>query len=142
MNEIINLLQEKNCYLEKFFTLNEEELVRLMDLDFENIERFYEARDGILEILKTIDKKIEEKNQEDFSVEVANSEQKRQVLESMRIKNELVQRVLAQDLQILSCIEEEKSNIIIELRKSKTVRKAIGSYKSGMSKRVSFDESV
>lgn len=119
--------------MEKFYTLNEEELVRFLEGHFENLEKFYESRDCLLELVHKIDKKIEKINQNCFEVSVVSDQQKREVLEAMSFKNDIVQRILAQDLQILSCIEEEKSRIIKDLKETKTVRKAIGAYKSGIS---------
>jgi hypothetical protein len=42
----------------------------------------------------------------------------------------LVTRILAQDLQVLSLIEQAKSNIIKELRSVQAGKKAVGAYKS------------
>jgi len=42
-----------------------------------------------------------------------------------------VQQILAQDLQILSVIEQAKSNIIKDLRQVQSAKKAVGAYKSG-----------
>ena len=39
-----------------------------------------------------------------------------------------MQRILAQDLQVLSLIEKTKSSIIKELAKVRAVRKAVGGY--------------
>jgi hypothetical protein len=53
------------------------------------------------------------------------------VLTAMNVKNDLVTRILAQDLQILSVIEQAKSEIIKELRQVQSAKKAVGAYKSG-----------
>jgi hypothetical protein len=49
---IIELLKEKNSCLEKFYRLNEAELENFAANDFNNVERFYANREGLLMIIK------------------------------------------------------------------------------------------
>ncbi|MCB0413626.1 MAG: flagellar protein FliT [Bdellovibrionales bacterium] len=132
MNKIIDLLTEKNTYLEKFYSLNETEVLNFMDSNFDGLERFYESRDAILNMIRIVDEKIEEFNKTDVSsAEKICDSDKKAVLEALAFKDEIVQRILAQDLQILSCIENEKSMIIKELRSTQVAKKAINGYKTG-----------
>lgn len=130
MLRIINLLQEKNHYLEKFYSLNETEIVNFSLGNFEGLENFYNTRERILEILKYIDGQLESVNAELEDLNQFSSEQRRQVKESMAAKDEYVSRIIEQDLEVLACIEAAKSNIIRELQDVRRARKAVSGYKS------------
>ena len=130
MLRIISLLQEKNHYLEKFYALNETEIVNFSLGKFENLENFYNTRERILEILKYIDGQIDLLNTETEDLNQFSPENRRQVKEAMNIKDEYVGRIIEQDLEVLAFIEAAKSNIIRELQDVRRVRKAVGGYKS------------
>lgn len=130
MDAIVKLLKDKNYHLQKFFDLNEAELINFVDGNFDNLEVFYKSREVILDLVRCIDQMIETASEESEVVEISAAI-KKEVLGYMDAKNDLVSRILAQDLQILSVIESEKSSIIKELRQVQSAKKAVGSYKSG-----------
>lgn len=130
MLRIISLLQEKNHYLEKFYSLNEAEIVNFSLGNFDNLENFYNTRERILEILKYIDAQLDLENSEIPDLDQFSIDERRQVREAMGIKDEYVSRIIEQDLEVLSFIEAAKSNIIRELQDVRRVRKAVGGYKS------------
>lgn len=126
MERVIALLKEKNFYLEKFFAVNEHELINFGVGDFENVEAFYQARDKMLDLIRCIDGLIEEEN-ERTSTPVTNA-QRRDVESMLKRKDEWVTAILAQDLQLLEYVEKEKSNIIRELKTTQAARRAVGAY--------------
>jgi hypothetical protein len=129
MTRIITLLNEKNHYLEKFYSLNEVELANFAQGQFDNLEHFYQTRERILEVLKYVDSQIE-RIQDDTMIDGTITEEHRaQVKESLRIKDEYVARIIEQDLQVLTCIETAKNSIIRELQEVRRNRKAVGGYK-------------
>lgn len=128
---IIEMLTEKNQCLEKFYRLNESELENFSAGTFDNIENFYATREGLLDIIKKVDEMIETSNSSTDDVGPISAEDKKNILSALQYKNDLVNRILEQDLRILSAIEEAKSNIIKELTQVRSAKKAIGSYKSG-----------
>jgi hypothetical protein len=131
MNSIIDLLNEKNQHLEKFFRLNEAQLENLTCSNFNGLDAFYAQREGVLAIINKIDEMIERSNEIPLdSVDIDNAI-KNEILTALNYKSELVSRILEQDLHILSAIEKEKSGIIKELTQVRAAKKAIGSYKSG-----------
>ena len=129
MDRVIGLLREKNSYLERFFTINEHELINLGEGNFENVEAFYQAREKILELIRCIDQMINEEN-ERFTVAAISSFVKSEAADLLKSKDEWVEAILAQDLQVLSYVEREKSNIIRELRTTTQARRAVGAYRS------------
>ncbi len=131
METIINLLKDKNYHLEKFHELNATELMNFADGNFDNLEVFYQSREVILDLVRCIDRLIDAATAAQGIPEKITDGDKRTVTGCMHLKSELVQRILAQDLQILSMIEQAKSNIIKELRQVQGAKKAVGAYKSG-----------
>lgn len=128
MKEIINLLDQKNQHLERFYRRNEDEILNFTDGNFDNLERFYHSREVILDMIGCLDQMIEEaQGRVDTHL---TDDDKRQAIQALDRKNDLVTQILSQDLQILSLIENAKSNIIKELTQVKTAKKAVGSYKS------------
>ena len=128
MLRIINLLSQKNHYLEKFYSVNESGLLEFSRGQFDHLETFYQNREKILEMIKYLDHEIE--TSETDGTGPFSDENKQEMREALAIKDEYVSRILSQDLQILSCIESAKSEIIRELQEIKRTKKAVGSYKS------------
>ena len=129
MERAISLLREKNSYLEQFFLVNEHELINLGAGDFDNIEAFYQAREKILELIRCIDQMMNEESHR-MSTGIVTAGIKVEAEELLQSKDEWVESILAQDLQILAYIDREKSNIIRELRSTNKARRAVGAYRS------------
>lgn len=131
MDTIINLLKDKNFHLEKFHQLNESELLNFTEGNFENLEVFYQSRETILDLIRCIDRLIEAAASTYAEPSEISDAHKKEMVRCMSDKSDVVQRILGQDLQILSVIEQEKSGIIKELRQVQAGKKAIGGYKNG-----------
>lgn len=137
--KLVELLDEKNQYLEKFFELNETELHNFADGLFDNVEMFYQSREKILDIIRCIDALVDDEvtAMTDNAVTPAV---RAEIQELMDHKDRLAKQILGQDLQVLSAIEDEKSNIIRELKNTKQSRKMINAYHSGQVARLIDDE--
>lgn len=133
MTDIVGLLENKNNCLQLFFNLNEAEIVNFDGGNFDNLDNFYQGRESILNMIQRIDKKIEDSNSNFLNYEEITNANRKSVLECLTLKNELVAKILAQDLHILSVIEATKSMIIKELCSVKSARKAMRGYRSGIS---------
>lgn len=131
MNDILNLLKEKNQCLEKFYRLNEAELENFEAGVYEHLERFYSNREGLLQIIKKIDEVIERANAAAEKEQNVNDNMRRAMASELQYKNELVNRILDQDLRILSVIEVAKTKIIRELKQVRSATKVLGKYKTG-----------
>ena len=131
MIRIIQLLSEKNHFLEKFYSLNENQIVQLHAGHFDNIEKFYNQREDLLKILKYVDS---ETNKAHSFYKDATGPfdvgQKSQIKECLRIKEMYVKKILEQDLIVLGLIDEAKSKIIRELQDIKKSSRALAGYKS------------
>ncbi len=131
MIRLIQFLNEKNHFLEKFFALNEAQLTRLEAGLFDEIESFYNKREDLLKIIKYIDAEIQKAHGLYRDMSGSFSEiQKTEIRQALRTKEAYVQRILEQDLLILGMIDEAKSNIIRELKDVTKARKAMNGYKA------------
>ncbi|QLY25973.1 hypothetical protein [Bdellovibrio sp. KM01] len=130
MTRIISLLNEKNHYLEKFYSLNEVELANFAQGLFDNLQSFYQTREKILDVLKYVDSQIDRAQNEMSADTVMVQSDRQQIKEALTIKDEYVSRIIEQDIQVLACIEMAKNSIIRELQDVRRNRKAIGGYKS------------
>lgn len=130
MENIISLLQDKNYHLQRFFDLNEIELMNFAEGNFDNLESFYNTRESILDLIRCIDRVVEQSHMMMEEPLKITTQEKLTVTRALAQKNDLVTRILAQDLQILSVMESAKSHIIKELAQVKSARKAVGAYKS------------
>lgn len=132
MTQLIQYLNEKNHFMEKFYSLNEAQIKRLQEGMFDELEIFYNQRENLLKIIKYIDGQVQKahslhkSNADEFS-----NTQKIEIRECMRIKESYAKRILEQDLQVLGLIDDAKSAIIKELQDVKKARKALAGYKTG-----------
>lgn len=131
MENIISLLQDKNQHLQRFHDMNKSELVNFVAGNFDNLEGFYESREALLDLIKCMDRLIDKVPVTPAEAAAISDSHRNQIKRCLAEKNELVQKILAQDLQILSVLETTKSNIIKELTQVKAARKAVGAYHSG-----------
>lgn len=132
MVSVINLLEQKNHYLEKFYALNEQEQAHFFNGNFENLENFYQSRERILETLQYLDQQLQSETVKVVEGELNSSsaEQKKEMKTLLAIKDEYVKRIVKQDLEILAAIDSAKSTIIKELTEMRKHRRAVGKYKS------------
>lgn len=137
--KLVELLDEKNQYLEKFFELNETELHNFADGMFDNVETFYQSREKILDIVRCIDALVDEEVTS-ISEAAVTSSVRAEIQDLMGHKDRLAKQILAQDLKVLAAIEDEKSNIIRELKSTKQSRKVVNAYHSGQTSRQIDDE--
>lgn len=128
MSKIVELLKQKNQYLEKFCSISEEELQKVKEEKFETLQSFYDVRETILDIVTYLDLQIIE--EEESMNDPIEDEIRTDVKTALESKDFLLKRILSVDLEILECIENEKTNIIKELQDVKKAKKVMKNYKS------------
>ena len=130
MLAVINLMNSKIHYLEKFLTLNEEHLERFSSGDLDALDDFYDRREKILENIQYIDARIEQEQR--LLPRMLNEFDKKELRELLAIKDQYVEKILDQDLQILGQLDEIKSEIIAELKGLTRNKGKISKFKSPM----------
>lgn len=130
MVRLINLMNEKNHYLEKFFSLNEIELANFQLGNFDSLDSFYQSREKILEIISYLDAELHKLQGEHDDAFLPSQAERDQARECLAVKDEYVKRIVDLDLEILACIEQAKNAIIKDLQNIKNGKKAITGYKA------------
>ncbi len=127
LSRTVDLLRQKNHCLEKYYWINETEMVKMKVGDFDSIEEFYFARNRILEAINLLDDELAKLTQQQ-SHAVPSLGTAAEVEAILQAKDELVRSILDQDMQILGLVDREKSEIIRELKSTQTTKKAVGAY--------------
>lgn len=131
MIRLVQLMTEKNHFLEKFYTLNEHQIARLESGHYDEIEAFYNKREDLINIIKYIDSEINKAHLQHKDINGVFAEtEKRALRECLRTKEMFVTKILDQDMQVLALIDDAKTKIIRELQDVRLAKKAMSSYKS------------
>jgi hypothetical protein len=125
---VITLLKEKNSYLETFLEVSEKERKSFKARNFDNLEVLYAIREDILENIRSIDRRIE-KYSRDLQPENLGPEDRDVIKKLMSQKQSLVNGIMAQDLVMLSCVENEKSSMIKKMTGIKDGRRLLKAYR-------------
>ena len=129
MIRIIQLMTEKNHFLEKFNSINDRQIVKLEAKNYEDIENFYNARENLIKIIKYLDKEIYKAHQQHKELNAVFTIRQKEVLkESLKKKEALVSKIIEQDVTVLSLIDQAKTEIIKELQDVKNTQKAMKQY--------------
>ena len=123
--DFLTLLKEKNHFLDKFYELTVDKAPEFKKGNFEALEYFYQNRENILNIIEELDTRI---NLAGDEVQFNDEIEKAIEIEMVR-RDFIVKRILHSDIEILSCLDQEKSNILRELQGMKKNRKAFSGYK-------------
>ena len=101
MKEIINLLRQKNDYLQQFERISSKAYHRLCLGDYSHIDTFYHDRQRLLNIMDQIDKQL------NSITPVAVSEKdKKTMLSLIQEKKKITMSVLQKDLLIHSYLND------------------------------------
>jgi hypothetical protein len=134
--KLLTLYAEKNHFLKKFIEINDKETIQFQAGIFDGLELFYESREKLLEIIRYLDADIDAEQRLVLSVDPENKVILHNLLDQ---KNELVEQILKQDLEVINMIEVQKSHIIRELQDIKKNQRGLSGYKLNQSS-VRLDE--
>lgn len=142
MERIVDLMQQKNNYLEKFLLIGEAESINFEMGDFDNLESFYDCREKILNVIRHIEGKIEKMTHQYAEGAAVDPKVRARAKSELDAKDQLVGQILELDLKLISCIESAKSDIIKQLRTVKQGKKAVSGYRAEMGPEYRFNEEV
>jgi hypothetical protein len=128
MQEVIEYLQMKNHYYEKFYSLTCKFLEQVENNNWDDIQFFVDNRERLLNIIRSFDHKIasvfENSKLSDEQMDVL----KPQVKELLNKRASLAQRIVAKDLHLISRIDDHKSDTIRELKKTVETKEQLESF--------------
>lgn len=129
MVSIIDLLKEKNFYLERFLEESRKERTSFKARRFDNLEPLYKKREQILQNIQSIDVRINRICSEKGE-EILNMPNKGEMQVLLKKIKDNVRYIMEEDLEIISCIESEKTKIIKEISQTKEGRRVLKGYKA------------
>lgn len=129
MSNVMDLLKEKNFYLERFLEESRGERKRFKARRFENLDSLYQKREQILLNIQSIDQRISAIC-ENESEEILNPPKPNEISTMLAKIKSNVQEIMEEDLEIISYIDNEKTKIIKEISQTKDGRKVLKGYKA------------
>lgn len=128
MEEVIQYLQLKNHYLDKFYSLTQQFIEQTRKNNWANLAHFVDSRERILNIIRFYDHRIAELFQQvDNASEDLNDYQPR-VKSLLDGRNDIVKKIVELDLLLISQLEDYKNEIIIDLKQSQQIDQQIEAY--------------
>jgi hypothetical protein len=116
MEEVLHYLDLKNRYYEKFITLTERFLAEARAEQWDRLPEVADSRERILHILRSFDFKIANLF-EDLDLGTFDLEAYRDRVHShFTRREELVQRIVALDLELIGRLDELKTEALKDLR--------------------------
>ncbi len=128
MDLIVSLLEEKNHHLQMFLEVSINERKSFKARNFENLEELYTMRESLLEGIRSLDRRVHQ-HSADIEAQALSEEMKLKIKTLMSAKQNLVNQILSQDLVMLSCVENEKSNMIKKMTSVRDGRRLLKAYR-------------
>ena len=130
--DVLALLRSKTRCLERYFALSAIFLEQAEQGDLSELGPFHDQREAHLKAIDLYERKLSE------AVTLLDPAYRTpELVERVRMellrKEEIVQRILSVDLQIIEKIERAKSSLLIELSQSRKSREILGKFKSSQS---------
>lgn len=124
---LIQLLEQKNHFLEKLLSLNELQAALLKAGEIDTLDEFYLRREKIIDTIGYIDSQLKIAFEESIDL----SEAQREVVEHLLfIKDEYVNHIMNLEMTILSSLETIKNQILKDLIDTHRQRKRLQGYQS------------
>jgi nucleosome binding factor SPN SPT16 subunit len=128
MEEVLQYLEMKNHYYEKFYTVTQKFLDQIARNDWTNLDFFVDSRERILNIIRSFDAKIS--NAVDRAKNPGHTKEadKNVVKKVMDERKKLGDKILELDLQLISAIDDYKNETIRELKKTVETQQQIDAF--------------
>lgn len=128
MDNVVRLIKEKNQLLKHFLKMTTEECQRINAGDFSKLQVFYETREGFLKLIMLLDSKVKSAN---FDSNATNEKLARAAMNDLfKEKEVLIATILDKDLEMLSMVEKEKSEVIRDLQDVSRGRRVMSAYRN------------
>jgi hypothetical protein len=133
MEEVLHYLQLKNQFYEKFYALTVKFIAQANQNQWDDMELFLDNRERILNIIHSFDYKIANLFQK---VNLSRNDLERfrsPVRELLDARKSWADKIVALDLELITKMEDIKSETIRELKKSVETSQHLNSYDPGPS---------
>lgn len=128
MDDVLQYLEMKNHYYEKFFALSKKFLDQISKNQWDDLEYFVDNRERILSIIRSFDFQIS-KSMEGRNVSDSEASKYKENVEALLGKRtELAAKIVALDLELISKIDEYKSDTIKDLKKTVETQQHVATF--------------
>lgn len=128
MEEVLHYLELKNQYYEKFHNITAKFLAQTAENRWDDMEFFVDNRERILNIIRSFDFKIASLFEAADLAERDLDIYRPRVKQLLDQRAEWASRIVAQDLELISRIDEMKSDTIRELKRTVETSQHVGSF--------------
>jgi hypothetical protein len=128
MEEILHYLELKNQYYEKFCSMSAKYLARTYDNQWEDLAFFVDNRERILNIIRSFDFKIAKLFDEVDPTALDLTMYRPRVKSLLDRRSELAKRIVEVDLELISRIDDFKSDTIRDLKKTQETSHQMDSF--------------
>ena len=118
MEEVIEYLRLKNDYYEKFLSITAKFLSEARQNRWDDLDFFVENRERILNIIRSFELKIAKVVNQKPNDDAAVAKYKPTVKSLLEQRKALADKIVALDLELISKIDEMKSETIKDLKKT------------------------
>lgn len=128
MEEVLQYLEMKNHYYEKFYSVTQKFLDQIAKNDWNNLDFFVDSRERILNIIRSFDAKISHAVERIKDRMETTDSDKALMSKMMGARRVIADKILELDLQLISAIDEYKSETIRELKKTVETQQQIDAF--------------
>ncbi|NBX77030.1 MAG: hypothetical protein EBQ92_10785 [Proteobacteria bacterium] len=118
MEDVLQYLEMKNHYYEKFYSVTQKFLDQIARNDWTNLDFFVDSRERILNIIRSFDAKISHAVERVEKPTDSKEVDKALLTKMMDERKRLGEKILELDLQLISAIDDYKNETIRELKKT------------------------
>jgi hypothetical protein len=118
MEEILHYLELKNQYYEKFCSMSAKYLAATYDDRWDDLAFFVDNRDRVLNIIRSFDFKIAKLFEEVDPTAIDLTMYRPRVKALLDRRSELAKRIVEVDLELISRIDDMKTETIRDLKKT------------------------
>ena len=128
MEDVLEYLEMKNHYYEKFFSITKSFLEQINRNQWDDLEFFVDNRERILSIIRSFDFQISRAMDSKSVSEEETEKYRLEVKVIMQKRSEIAAKIVAIDLEVIARIDDYKSDTIRELKKTVATQNQVNSF--------------
>ena len=133
MEEVIQYLEMKNNYYQKFFDISLKFLTEAKSDQWDNLKFFVENRERLLNIIRSLDQKIARAFNESSMTEEEMNSYRENLKRLFDQKKSLGEKIISIDLQLISKVDYLKTQTIKDLKSTLKTHHQIDSFQRSSS---------
>lgn len=128
MEDVLQYLEMKNHYYEKFFSITKAFLEQINRNDWDDLEFFVDNRERILSIIRSFDFQISKAMEQRLVSDEETDKYREGVKLIMEKRSQIAAKIVALDLEVISRIDDYKTDTIKELKKTVETQNQVNTF--------------